>query len=86
MVKSQINDNKSGEKKVYIEVLRGLATIAVVFLHVVMTLVANYSVEEIGVYNYAIFNDCLLQYTLLLFRCQFVFLRFVSVIFVVYYT
>lgn len=58
MVKSQINDNKSGDKKVYIEVLRGLATIAVVFLHVVMTLVANYSVEEIGVYNYAIFNDC----------------------------
>lgn len=50
--------NTVGEKQVYFEVLRALATFAVVFLHIVMTLVANYSVDEIGASNYAIFNGC----------------------------
>ncbi|WP_298048385.1 acyltransferase [uncultured Bacteroides sp.] len=40
------------------ENLRALATLAVVFLHINMTLVANYSAEEIGIYNYTVFNDC----------------------------
>ena len=35
-----------------------MATLAVVFLHINMTLVANYSAEEIGIYNYTVFNDC----------------------------
>ena len=59
IIETTIGNNKpGGGKKAYIEVLRSLATIAVVFLHIVMTLVANYTAEEIGVYNYAIFNDC----------------------------
>lgn len=60
MVESSITLNDSGgtNKKAYIEILRCLATIAVVFLHIVMTLVANCTIDEIGVYNYAIFNDC----------------------------
>ena len=45
-------------KKSYIETLRAIATLAVVFLHINMTLVANYSANEIGVLNYVIFNDC----------------------------
>lgn len=45
-------------KQAYFEVLRTMATFAVVFLHIVMTLVANYSVDDIGVLNYAIFNGC----------------------------
>ena len=49
---------RSGGKKSYIEDLRAFATLAVVFLHVNMTLIANHSPEEIGVLNYAIFNDC----------------------------
>ncbi len=44
-------------KKSYIETLRAIATLAVVFLHINMTLVANYSANEIGVLNYVIFND-----------------------------
>lgn len=57
------NENKTisvsgGGKSQYIENLRAIATIAVVFLHINMTLVANYSAKEIGIQNYVIFNDC----------------------------
>lgn len=44
-------------KEVWIEYLRAAATLAVVFLHVNMGLVANYSQEELGPFNYIIFND-----------------------------
>lgn len=50
--------NMRGNKEAYIELLRAVATIAVFFLHINMTLVANYSIDEIGVWSYAIFNDC----------------------------
>lgn len=46
------------EKKIYIEILRMAATLAVVFLHINMTLVENFTAEELGVFNYAVFNDC----------------------------
>lgn len=46
------------EKKVYIEILRAAATLAVVFLHINMTLVENYTATDLGVFNYAVFNDC----------------------------
>lgn len=50
--------NVSGGKKSYIEFLRVIATFAVVFIHIVMTLVQNYSVQDLGVFNYVVFNDC----------------------------
>lgn len=42
----------------YIEVLRTIATIAVVFLHINMTLPANYTKYELGVGNYVFFESC----------------------------
>ena len=45
------------EKKVYIEILRMAATFAVVFLHINMTLVENYTSDELGFFNFAVFND-----------------------------
>lgn len=50
--------NQNREKKSYLEYIRALATITVVFLHVVMTLPANYSINELGKVNALIFNSC----------------------------
>lgn len=49
---------KSGEKLVYIEYIRMFATMAVVFLHVAVTLNSNHSIDELGVFNYSLFNAC----------------------------
>lgn len=49
---------KTGSKLVYIEYIRMLATIAVVFLHVVVTLNSNHSMDELGVFNYSLFSAC----------------------------
>ena len=46
------------EKVTYIEYIRVFAAVAVVFLHIVMTLPNNYSVAELGVFNYTVFSDC----------------------------
>lgn len=46
------------EKVAYIEYIRVFAAVAVVFLHIVMTLPNNYSVAELGVFNYTVFSDC----------------------------
>lgn len=46
------------EKISYIEYIRVFAAVAVVFLHIVMTLPNNYTVEELGVFNYAVFSGC----------------------------
>lgn len=46
------------EKITYIEYIRVFAAVAVVFLHIVMTLPNNYSVAELGVFNYTVFSDC----------------------------
>lgn len=50
--------NKVGGKLVYIEYIRMFATIAVVFLHVAVTLNANHSIDELGVFNYSVFCAC----------------------------
>lgn len=52
-----------GHKQTWIEVIRIFATLAVVFLHVAITLVANYTPKELGVFNYAVFNDCYILVT-----------------------
>ena len=44
------------EKIKYIECLRSLATFAVVFIHICMTLPANYSKVELGLFNYSFFE------------------------------
>ena len=49
---------KSGGKLVYIEYIRMFATMAVVFLHVAVTLNANHSIDELGVFNYSVFSAC----------------------------
>lgn len=46
------------KKEIYIEYLRAAATLAVIFLHINMTVVANYLPNEMGILNYVIFNDC----------------------------
>lgn len=46
-----------GAKLPYIEYIRVFAALAVVFLHIVMTLNNNYTVEELGVFNYTVFSD-----------------------------
>lgn len=46
----------SKTKKSYIEYLRALAAVTIVFLHIVMTLPANYSITELGILNSAVFN------------------------------
>lgn len=46
------------EKITYIEYISVFAAVAVVFLHIVMTLPNNYSVAELGVFNYTVFSDC----------------------------
>lgn len=45
-------------RKIYLEKLREIATVAVVFLHIVMTINNNYTISEIGQVNYTIFSDC----------------------------
>lgn len=57
MNKKAVNFNR-GEKQAYIEYIRATATLTVVFLHIVMTLPANYSVSELGIFNSAVFNGC----------------------------
>ena len=42
----------------YIEYIRVYAAVAVVFLHIVMTLNNNYEINELGVFNYTVFSDC----------------------------
>ena len=55
----KIEDKMShGAKLPYIEYIRVFAALAVVFLHIVMTLNNNYTVEELGVFNYTVFSDC----------------------------
>lgn len=44
-------------KKSYIEILRVIATLAVVLLHINMTLPANYTKTELGLFNYALFEN-----------------------------
>lgn len=44
------------EKKTYIESLRILATFAVVMIHICMTEVVNYSIDEIGIVNYIFYS------------------------------
>lgn len=46
------------DKVGYIEILRTIATVAVVFLHINMTLPANYTKYELGIENYAFFESC----------------------------
>ena len=48
----------NGKKQIYIEYIRAFAAITVVFLHIVMTLPANYTIEELGKFNSAVFNGC----------------------------
>lgn len=47
---------KAGRKLIYIEYIRMFATIAVVFLHVAITLNSNHN--ELGVFNYSLFSAC----------------------------
>lgn len=49
---------KAGRKLIYIEYIRMFATIAVVFLHVAITLNSNHSIDELGVFNYSLFSAC----------------------------
>lgn len=55
MTDSNIN---TSTKQSYIEFIRAFAAITVVFLHIVMTLPANYSIEELGTFNSIVFNAC----------------------------
>ena len=57
-IENRVESLEPKRKIAYFENLRAAATIAVVFLHITMTQVANYSAEELGVRNYIIFNDC----------------------------
>lgn len=59
MIETKKKDKMSyGAKLAYIEYIRVSAALAVVFLHIVITLNNNYIVEELGVFNYTIFSDC----------------------------
>ena len=46
------------EKITYLEHMRVLATLAVVMIHIVMTLNNNYTIADIGTFNYTVFSDC----------------------------
>ena len=53
---SKTSISRGGGKEPYIEYIRAFAALTVVLLHIVMTLPANYSVDELGVFTSIVFN------------------------------
>ena len=52
----KVNSQSSVGRESYIDYIRAFAAVTVVLLHIVMTLPANYTVEQLGVNNSIIFN------------------------------